>query len=99
MPSYLVETYLGRGNAEHVAACEHRARCAADELAREGLAISFGGSIHVPEDELCFFVFSAPTGHDAERVAHRADLQPVRVVQMVSSLAGGEGSATSADET
>jgi hypothetical protein len=85
VPSYLVETYLGRGAAEKRAALDRRACSAAEELARERIPVAFGGSIHVPEDEVCFFVFSAPTGRDAALAARRADLEPFRVVEAISS--------------
>ena len=54
-------------------------------MAREGTRVSFEGSIHVPEDELCFFTFAAASGRDAAVVAQRAGLQPLRVVEVVSS--------------
>ena len=85
MPSYLVETYLGRGQAGERTAREQRARSAAKELAEATAPVSFEGSIHVPEDEICFFVFDAPSGRDAALVAQRAALEPIRVVEAVSS--------------
>ena len=42
-------------------------------------------SIHVPEDEICFFVFEAPSGRDAALAAERAGLDAFRVVEAVSS--------------
>ena len=85
MPSYLVETYLARGLAGERSARERRARSAAEELTREHLSVRFDHSIHVPEDEICFFVFDAPTGRDAAFVAERAGLDPIRVVETVTS--------------
>jgi hypothetical protein len=85
MPSYLVETYLARGVAGERTTRDRRARSAAEELTREGTRISFENSIHVPEDEICFFVFDAPSGHDAALAAQRARLEPVRVVEAISS--------------
>jgi hypothetical protein len=85
MPSYLVETYLARGHAGEREARERRARTAAQELTREHARVRFERSIHVPEDELCFFVFDAPSGSDAALVAQRAGLDPIRVVEAVSS--------------
>lgn len=85
MPSYLIETYLARGHAGERTACEDRARSAAEELTRAGTAVSFDGVIHVPEDETCFFMFGAPSGDDAVRVARLAALDPVRVVEAVAS--------------
>ncbi len=88
MPSYLVETYLARGHAGERMARERRARSAADELTR----VSFDHSIHVPEDELCFFVFDAPSSRDALLAAERADLDPIRIVEAVSSSTPKEDS-------
>ena len=88
MPSYLVETYLARGRAEERAAREERARSAAEELTRAGSRVQFDGAIHVPEDEICFFVFDAASSHDAALVAELAELRPLRVVEAVSSGSG-----------
>jgi hypothetical protein len=85
MPSYLVETYLARGNAGELAACERRARSAAEELTREKSRVSFECSIHVPEDEICFFLFDAPSSRVAALTAQRAGLDPFRVVEAISS--------------
>ena len=85
MPSYLVETYLARGQAGERAARERRARSAAEELTEERTRVRFECSIHVPEDEICFFVFDAPSGRDAALVAERAELDSIRVVEVVSS--------------
>ena len=87
MPSYLVETYLPRGDAGERTARERRARSAADELTH----VSFDRSIHVPEDEICFFVFDAPSTRDALFAAERAELGPIRVVEAVSSAPSKEG--------
>jgi hypothetical protein len=87
VPSYLVETYLARGHAGERAARELRARSVADELT----CVSFDRSIHVPEDELCFFVFDAPSSRDAVLAAERAELDPIRVVEAVSSSPAKEG--------
>jgi hypothetical protein len=83
MPSYLVETYLPRESLER-AARERRARLAADELTRESTRVRFERSIHVPEDEICFYVFDAPSHREAELAAQRAELEPIRVVEAVS---------------
>ena len=85
MPSYLVETFLPRGAAGERMARERRARSAAEELTRQGTRVRFDRTIHVPEDEICFFVFDAPSGREAALAAQRAGLDPVRVVEAVSS--------------
>ena len=85
MPSYLVETYIARGRAAELAARERRARSATEELTRGTTRVSFDRAIHVPEDETCFYVFDAPSARDAELAAQRAGLDPIRVVEAVSS--------------
>ena len=85
MPSYLIETYLARCHADERTAFEVRARSAADELTRAGRPVSFDGAIHIPEDENCFFLFDAPSSREAARVAELAALDPVRVVEAVTS--------------
>jgi hypothetical protein len=85
VPSYLAETFLARGAAEERTARERRARSAAEELTRKGTRVRFDRSIHVPEDEICFFVFDAPSSRDAALAAQRARLDPVRVVEAVAS--------------
>jgi hypothetical protein len=85
VPSYLVETFLPRGAAGERMALERRARSAADELTRQGTCVRFDRTIHVPEDEICFFLFDAQSGREAALVAQQAALDPLRVVEAVSS--------------
>ena len=86
MPSYLVETYLARNQAGERAAREERARSATEERT----SVRFDRSIYVPEDELCFFVFDAPSGREAALAAQRAGLEPIRVVEAVPSEREGK---------
>jgi hypothetical protein len=85
MPSYLVETYLARGHADERTARETRARSAAEELTRGGTRVSFQRAFHLPADEICFFVFAAPSSRDAALAAERADLGPIRVVEAIAT--------------
>jgi hypothetical protein len=85
VPSYLVETFLARGAAGERTARERRAHSAAEELTREGTSVRFDHTIHVPEDEICFFVFDARSGREAALVAQRANLDPLRIVEAISS--------------
>jgi hypothetical protein len=86
VPSYLVETYLARGQAGELAARERRARSAAEELTRESTRVRFEHSIHIPEDEMCFFVFDAASVRAAALAAQRAGLDPIRVVEAAPSV-------------
>jgi hypothetical protein len=85
MPSYLVETFLPRGREGERGVRERRARSAAEELTRQGTRVDFERTIHVPEDEICFFVFDASSGGDAALAAQLAELGPLRVVEAISS--------------
>ena len=85
MPSYLVETLLVRGAAGERHARERRACLAAEAMTREGARVRFEGSIHVPEDEICFFTFAASSIREAAMAAQRAELAPIRVVEAVPS--------------
>jgi hypothetical protein len=85
VPSYLVETYLARGRAGERPVREQHARAAAEQLTRERRRVRFERSIHVPEDEICFFVFEAASSRDAVLTAQRAGLDAVRVVEAVLS--------------
>ena len=85
MPSYLVETYLARGDVSGRVACEGRARSAAEALTREGTSVRFDRAIHVPGDEICFFVFDAASDAEVAAAARLAGLEPLRVVEAVPS--------------
>ena len=83
MSGYLVETFLAHGDAGALAARERRARSAAEELTRTGTPVRFDGAIHIPGDEMCFFLFEAPSGRAAALAAQSAALDPFRVVDAV----------------
>jgi hypothetical protein len=85
MPTYLVETYLARTNLRDRSARERRARATANELRRHQTDLRFVRSIHVPEDELCFYVFEACSSIDVAWAAERAGLEPLRIVTAVAS--------------
>jgi hypothetical protein len=88
VPCFLVETFLPRGAAGGCAARERRARAAVEELTRKGTSVRFDRTIHVPEDEICFFLFDAASGQDAVLAAELAELRPLRVVEAVLSGQG-----------
>ena len=85
VPSYLIETYLARNQIGERVSLERRARSAAEELTQEKTRVRFEQSIHVPEDEICFFIFDAPSSQDAALAAQLAEVGPLRIVEAVSS--------------
>jgi hypothetical protein len=87
MPSYIVETFLPRLAADERRARERRAKSAVDAMTRSGTRVRFVGSIHVPEDETCFYTFEAASGAEVAVAAQRAGLEPLRVVEAITSEA------------
>ena len=51
----------------------------------EGTRVRFDHTIHVPEDEICFFVFDAPSSREAASRGAAGRARPLRVVEAVSS--------------
>lgn len=85
MPTYLVQTSVtGTDDAERRRQ-ERRASSAAEALTREGTRVRFGGSVHVPQDELCFLAFEAETAQIVAIAAVRARLNPLRIVEAPSA--------------
>jgi hypothetical protein len=82
---FFIEVFTPRANAGKLAAAERRAISAARRLSTADREVQFVRATYIPEDELCFFVFDAPSGHDAALVAQRAGLEPIRVVEAVPS--------------
>lgn len=83
MPSYIVETFLARTATAERRAREERASSAANAATRDGTQVRFLGSVHVPDDEICFFTFEAPSASVVAIVAMRAELEPSRVVEAI----------------
>jgi hypothetical protein len=81
MPDYLVEVFQPQLRAGDVAPISARARRAAEELTREGIAVGYLRSIYVPGDECCFHLFSAASLAAVTEVSTRARLQPERIVE------------------
>jgi hypothetical protein len=86
MQSYLVETYIANGDLRRWPSWERRARSAAEQLTTRGTDVRFIRSLHMPEDEISFFVFDAPSRRDAALVAEQAGLEPLRVVAVSDGL-------------
>jgi hypothetical protein len=85
MPNYVVETYLSREQTRERRTREDRVRSAAAELTRAGTAVRLEFAIHVPEDETSFYVFQAPSAHHSALAAQGAGLDPIRVVEALTS--------------
>jgi hypothetical protein len=82
---FLVEVFMPRASAGKLAVAERRAMSATRHRSGADGEVRFVRATYIPEDELCFFVFDAPSRGDAALVAQRAGLEPIRVVEAVPS--------------
>lgn len=80
MPSNLVEKCVARGAKEDRLAGELGIRGA--DAGGDGRRLP---SIYVPEDEICFFTFEAPSGRDPALAGQQAGLDALRVMEADSS--------------
>ena len=85
MKQFLVEVFTPRVAADELASAERRAAVAAAQLSGADVGVRYVRATYIPEDEICFFVFDAPSEADAARAAQRAGLDPLRVVEAISS--------------
>ena len=83
MKQFFVEVFTARANAGKLGTAERRATLAARRLSNADREVQFVRATYIPEDEICFFVFDAPSRGDAALVAQRAGLEPIRVVEAV----------------
>jgi hypothetical protein len=81
---FLVESYISRADPVHVDERAERARMAAEALTREGTPVRYLRSIFVPEDEICFYLFDAPSAEGVREAASRAALAFERITEAVS---------------
>ena len=80
----MVEAYVSRATPGIDAGHAKEVFLAAEQLAREGLSVRFLGSIFVPEDETCFYLYRAQSAEDVRIAATRAGLVFDRVREVVS---------------
>ena len=85
MKQFIVEVFTPRPSAGKLATAERRARLAARRLSAADGDVRYVRATYIPEDEICFFVFDAPSDRHVALVAERAGLNPIRVVEVVSS--------------
>ena len=85
MKQFVVEVFTPRPGTGALATAERRARQAARRMSSADGEVRYVRATYVPEDEICFYLFDAPSGLHAALVARRAGLDPIRVVEAVSS--------------
>jgi len=83
VPSYLVETYVPGTQAQDARAAARRARAAARQLSRQGVAVRYVRTTLVPGDETCFYVFEAASYDAVAEACRIAGLETPRIVPAV----------------
>jgi hypothetical protein len=83
MARYLVEAYQPRQRADDLRAASARAHAVARELSALGTPVRYVRCILVPEDEICFHVFEAPSAAAVAEANERAALAGERIVEAV----------------
>ncbi len=76
---YLVEVYVPGHDVGELEQLAARAAKAAGELERQGRLIRYLRSIFVPEEEMCFHLYSAGSIVEVREASARAGVDPERV--------------------
>ena len=79
-PQFAVEVYSPKLAADEFDEMVARARTCAFDLAAEGTAVRYVGSLLLPGDETCFHVFAAPSVELVAEVSRRAGIAYERIV-------------------
>lgn len=91
MTEFLAELYLPRTAAEAVDDARDRATTAAAELGAEGTSVHLDRTIFVPADELCLFLFEAPSIEAVRETARRAALSFEHIAEAVTDASWEHG--------
>ncbi len=90
MPMFLVETYAPQRPHGALVEIERRARNAATQLSRAGMAVRYLRTMYVPADETCFHVFEGPSADAIKQVGRRAHLEFDRITEAVEPAPSAE---------
>jgi hypothetical protein len=94
---YLVEVYVPRAAVASMPRLEYVSRVA-EELTRSGVEVELLGSILVPDDETCFYRFTAQSDAAVLAAASRSGLQVERVMEAVSEARASRCTLTKPSE-
>jgi hypothetical protein len=81
MHEFVAEQYFSRTDIAGARRAGGAAQHAAEELARDGMAIELVRSVFVPEDETCIFIFEADSLESVRLGAERGGLAFDRIAQ------------------
>jgi Protein of unknown function (DUF4242) len=84
VPQFLVETYASVSDPTAFESDTDRARCAAEQLTREGIPVTYVRSILIPEDDTCFHLYEARSAEAVREVTRRAGLTFERLSEAIT---------------
>lgn len=85
MASYVAEAYLPRLSREELSSFEQRLRRAAQIVSRSGTPVEHVRSVHVPDDETCFYFFEAVSAEAVGAAGKQAELVFDRITEALAS--------------
>jgi hypothetical protein len=85
LPRYLVERFLPGDPEAQLAAVADRASSSAEAMRREGIELRYLGSTLIPEDQMCFCLFEAPSAEAVGQANLRAGLTFERILEALSA--------------
>jgi hypothetical protein len=84
MPEFLAETYAPHGDGAPAAPGAAGAALAADQASGPGGPVRLLGAILVPDEEICFWLYQAPSAGAVRAAMTAARLRPERITPAVS---------------
>ena len=84
MPEFLAETYAPHGDGAPAAPGAAGAAHAADQASGPGGPIRLLGAILVPDEEICLWLYQAPSAGAVRAAMTAAGLRPERITPAVS---------------
>jgi hypothetical protein len=84
MPEFLVETYASY-EAPSAAASLKGLSLAADQVSETGAEVRLQHAIHLPADDISFYLFKASSADAVRDAMTRAGLRPDRITEAVST--------------
>jgi hypothetical protein len=89
LPTYMVERYLPSPTSERLTRDVDRATEAADHMTTEGTAVRYLRSTYLPQDDMCFYLFEAPSARAVAETMERAGIACERITEAIHVPAEG----------
>jgi hypothetical protein len=81
--TYILELFRPRASSDTLEQMAERVCASADAAREAGADVRYLRTLFLPEDETCFFVFSAPSSESVRRACEHAGIASGRVVAAV----------------